>query len=382
MSDEDLRPEPDRVGDAPHPRETAALYGQEAAEARFLEAWASGRLHHAWLLRGPRGVGKATLAYRIARALIAAPGESGPDLFGGPAEPAVPTTLERDPEDPVFHRIAALGEPRLFVIRRPWDEKAKKLKTVITVEETRRLRDFLGLSAADGGWRVVIVDPADEMNASAANALLKLLEEPPAKTVILLVSHSPARLLPTIRSRCRSLDLAPLSAEIVGRILTEIGVEAPADDFTALAALSGGSAGEALRLIEVDGAAIYRDLMGLLSQAPNMDRSTLRTLADSAAGRGSAPRYEAIASLLSLLITRIARLGAGGADSDALDAERTLAERLCPDLASARVWTEARARIDARVAHARAVNIDPAQTILDALLRLEEAARDARRAVA
>ncbi len=382
MSDEDPRPEPDRVGDAPHPRETTVLCGQETAEARFLEAWASGRLHHAWLLRGPRGVGKATLAYRIARALISAPTDSGPGLFGGPAAPTIPTTLDHAPENPICQRIAALGEPRLSVIRRPWDEKTKKLKTVITVEETRRLKDFLGLSAADGGWRVVIVDPADEMNVSAANALLKVLEEPPAKTVFLLVSHSPARLLPTIRSRCRTLDLAPLNADLVGRILTEIGVDADEDDIAALTALGGGSAGEALRLIEVDGPAIYRDLLSLLSRAPDLDRALLRKLADSAAGRDAAPRYEAIAALLSLLIARIARLGAGGEDAAALDAERELAKRLCPTLASARVWTEARARIDARIAHARAVNIDPAQTILDALLGLEAAAREAARATA
>jgi len=379
VSEDDLPPEPDRVGDAPHPRETAVLFGQDTAEARFLEAWASGRLHHAWLLRGPRGVGKATLAYRIARALIAAPSEAGPSLFGE-AEPAIPETLDHDPEDPVFRRIAAMGEPRLCVIRRPWDEKTKKLKTVITVEETRKLRDFLGLSAADGGWRVVIVDPADEMNVSAANALLKLLEEPPAKTVFLLVSHSPARLLPTIRSRCRTLDLSPLSSAEVGRVLENCGVEVSETEIAALTALGGGSAGEALRLIEVGGPAIYRELLKLLSGAPNLNRTAMRKLADSAAGRDAAQRYEAVVSLLSLLLARIARLGAGGADPAALDEERKLAAQLCPTPAAARVWAEARVRIDARIAHARAVNIDPAQTVLDALFSVEDAARETRRA--
>ncbi len=377
---DDLPPEPDRVGDAPHPRETATLYGQKAAETRFLDAWRSGRLHHAWLLRGPRGVGKATLAYRIARALIAAPVDRGPSLFGD-AESEIPKSLDRDVEDPVFCRIAALGEPRLSLIRRPWDQKTKKLKTVITVDETRKLHDFLGLSAADGGWRVVIVDSADEMNVSAANALLKLLEEPPAKTVFLLISHSPARLLPTIRSRCRMLDLAPLDAADVGRILEEVGAGASEADIATLTALGGGSAGEALRLIEVDGPEIYREMVTLLSSAPRMDRARMRRLADSAAGRDAAPRYEAITRLLSLLLARIARLGTGGGEG-ALTAEQELAARLCPDLCAARVWAEARAKIDQRIAHARAVNIDPAQTVLDGLLSVEDAAKEARRVAA
>lgn len=380
MSDE-TPPEPDRVGDAPHPRETATLHGHAEAEARFLQAWASGRLHHAWLLRGPRGVGKATLAYRIARALIAAPVEGGaPDLFGGPAEPAIPDTLDRDPDDPVFRRIAAQAEPRLCVLRRPWDEKSKKLKTVITVDETRRLRDFLGLTAADGGWRVVIVDPADEMNVSAANALLKLLEEPPAKTVFLLISHAAARLMPTIRSRCRTLDLPPLGSEDVARVLAECGSEASAEDIAAAAALGGGSAGEALRLIEADGPAVYRELGSLLSHAPRLDRTAMRRLADSASGRDAAARYETISSLLSLMLARVAKLGAGGSEAGSLDSDRALAARLCPSIAGSRALAEARARIDARLAHARAVNLDPAQTILDALLSVEDAVREARRA--
>jgi len=191
--------EADRAPGAPHPRETAVLIGQEAAEREFLEARGAGRLHHAWLISGPRGVGKATLAWRIARFLLTTPVTAD----GRPDASAPPASLDSDWNAPVARRVLALSEPRLFLLRRPWDAKAERLRQEITVDEVRKLRSFFGLSVADGGRRVVIVDAADEMNVNAANALLKLLEEPPANTVILLVSHQPSRLLPTIRSRCR-----------------------------------------------------------------------------------------------------------------------------------------------------------------------------------
>ncbi|MFQ5566206.1 MAG: DNA polymerase III subunit delta', partial [Paracoccaceae bacterium] len=208
MSDAAEAPEPDRVAGHPHPRETRRLFGQEAAEQGFLAAWAEDRLHHAWLLRGPRGIGKATLAYRIARTLIAeGPGGQTGGLFGPGPELAAPAGLDAPEGCPVDTRIRAGSEPCLAVLRRSVNEKTGRLRGQIAVDDVRAVRRFLALSAADGGWRAVIVDAADEMNRSAANALLKVLEEPPARTALLLVAHSPAALLATIRSRCRTLDL-------------------------------------------------------------------------------------------------------------------------------------------------------------------------------
>ena len=186
MSEANEPPEPDRVPDHPHPRETRRLFGQEDAEQDFLAAWSEDRLHHAWLLRGPRGIGKATLAYRIARALIA-------DGTGA----GLPMTLDPPEGCPFATRIHAQSEPRLAVLRRGVNEKTGRLRSQIAVDDVRAVRRFLSLSAADGGWSAVIIDAADEMNNSAANALLKVLEEPPARTALLLVSHSPAALLPT-----------------------------------------------------------------------------------------------------------------------------------------------------------------------------------------
>ncbi|MDX5358084.1 MAG: DNA polymerase III subunit delta', partial [Rhodobacterales bacterium] len=218
--DSDHLPEPDRAEGAPHPRETRLLLGQDRAEAAFLDAYASGRLHHGWLLTGPKGVGKATLAWRIARFLLATPEDQG-----GFFAPAPPGSLDIPEDDPVARRIRALSEPRLFLLRRGPNDKGDALTREITVGEVRKMKSFFALSAADGGRRVAIIDAADELNTAAANALLKLLEEPPEGVTMLLVSHQPARLLPTIRSRCRVLALHPLTPADMASALSAAGAE-------------------------------------------------------------------------------------------------------------------------------------------------------------
>lgn len=365
--------EADRVGDLPHPRETAALFGQEAAEAAFLGAWASGRLHHAWLLHGPRGVGKATLAYRIARARLTAP--EGGGLFG-PTPP--PATLEADPADPVCRRVAAGSEPRLFTLRREINPETDRLRTQIVVEEVRKLRSFFQLSAADGGWRVAVVDAAEEMNGSAANALLKILEEPPAKALFLLVSHAPARLLPTIRSRTVALGLRPLGAEALGAALRGAGVE-PEGPLGPLALLSGGAAGEAARLALGEGAALYARLLRLLAGAPGMNRREMWALASACAGRTAAETYDLTLRLLDLALTRLARAGAAGAPAEeAGPGEAAAFARLAPGPAAARLWAETAARLSERAGASRAVNLDPAEVVFDILAEIDAAARAAR----
>ncbi|HID66865.1 MAG TPA: DNA polymerase III subunit delta', partial [Roseibacterium sp.] len=264
----DAPPPPDQAPGAPHPRETARLFGQATAEADFLRAFNAGRLHHGWLLHGPRGIGKATLAWRIARFLLATPDADEGGMFDAPPPPA---TLEIDADHPVARRLLTGADPGLASITRTINEITGRMRDEIVAEDTRRLNRFFGLSATDNGRRVVVIDTADEMNPWAANALLKMLEEPPARTTILLVSHQPSRLLPTIRSRCRGLRLVPLGPDDMTRALGETGAGTP-EQPEHLAALASGSVGDALRLINLGGLQIYAELMAILASLPQLDR--------------------------------------------------------------------------------------------------------------
>lgn len=363
MSDEAL-PEPDRIDGAPHPRATAELFGQNQAEAAFLEAFNDNRMHHAWLIGGPRGIGKATLAWRIARFMLT---QDAGELFGAPVDLSTPAN------HPVSHRMAAMSEPGLFLCRRPWDPKTKRLKTAITVDEVRKLKNFFTLSAADGGWRVAIVDAADEMNGAAANALLKILEEPPAKALILLVAHQPSRLLPTIRSRCRMLRCAALGPDKLTSALHQAGFDG--GNMTALAELSMGSPGEAIRLMASNGVETYGQIINLIGMAPRMDRTAIIALGEKCAARGNEAQYDMVLRLIMLALTRLARFGAGAGMVAAVDGETDIARRLAPAVWHSRIWADLHAELDGRIAHARAVNLDPAQVILDTCLRIETAAR-------
>ncbi len=358
---DDARPEPDRVTGAPHPRETVALHGHEDAQRALLSAAASRQMPHAWLISGPRGVGKATFAWAIARHLTASP-------------PRGDATLAMDPDDPVFRRAAALAEPRIGLVRRGWDERGKRLKTQLTVDEIRNLKGYFALSSPDAGWRVAIIDSADEMNDAAANALLKLLEEPPSKVVLLLVCHQPMRLLPTIRSRCRALRLGPLSPEAFAAALTAAGQEVA--DAPALHRLTGGSPGDAIRLIQGGGLEIHRAIVDILATAPHLDRGRILALTSGMQGRDSADRYALTTELITAALARLARAAAqDGAELSPSEAKAL--DRLGRGPAAARMLAETVQRIDERAQHARAVNLDPEQVILDMFLAIGRAAEAA-----
>jgi DNA polymerase-3 subunit delta' len=364
-------PEPDRAGDAPHPRHTPHLFGQEAAEAAFLDAFTSERLHHGWLLTGPRGIGKATFAWRAARFLLSqpAPGRDA-GLFGAPPAPG---SLDTDPEHPVARRMAVLSEPGNFLLRRPWNDKTKKLSAEITVDATRALHSFFHMSASDGGRRTVIVDAADELNTSAANALLKALEEPPARTTLFLIAHQPARLLPTIRSRCRTLPLAQLSPEALARALQQAAPGATLAP--GLAALAQGSVGTALRMTGGGGLEIYGQLLSLWAR-PAFDRATALRCGDACVGAANAETYALTTELIALLLARLARTGLTGAPTPAVtEAEPAILARLAPHDVAARSWATLAGTLQGRIGHARAVNLDPASVILDTLHALDTEAR-------
>jgi len=364
------RPLPDQVEGAPHPRETRTLYGQQAAEAEFLDSFNTGRLHSGWLITGPRGVGKATLAWKIAGFLLSQPrAETEDGLFGD--APPEPDRLDVDPEHSDMRLLASGAHPRLFVLRRAWEEKTEKLKTVITVEEVRKLRGFFGMSAADGGRRVVIVDAADEMNVNAANAILKLLEEPPEGATVLMVAHQPSRLLPTIRSRCRVLRCGLLTPDDMGHALAQ--ADSHTDAPAALAALTGGSVGEAIRLVNLDGLAIYGELVSLVDAPAGFDRPRAIKLAETSAGRGSDARFTLTLDLIDRFLSRAARTGLEGPPTDqAAPGEARLLARLAPDASAARAWADLAQEVSDRTRHGKAVNLDPALLILDTLFRIEQ----------
>lgn len=370
MAATDPLPEPDRLEGAPHPRETATLLGHAGAEAAFLQAFTTGRLHHAWMLTGPKGVGKATLAWRLARFLLATSEDDG-GMFAAPP----PTTLDVDPANPIARRLLQLAEPRHFLLRRAPNEKETALSQVISVDEVRKMKSFFALTAADGGRRTAIIDAVDEMNPAAANALLKLLEEPPPNVTLFLISHQPARLLPTIRSRCRELRLTPLAPQDLADALTQAGGEIAPEDRTALAELSGGSVGEAFRLTNLDGLKLYTALTRLFATLPRLDRPQALALAELAGARGAAETFDLLVTLIDLFLARLARFGATSQTSpEAAPSEAALLQRLSPHPQAARAWADLAADLTARARRGKAVNLDPAALLMDILLKVDETA--------
>lgn len=365
------------------PRATPHLYGHEAAEAALLDAFKGGRLPHAWLMCGPRGIGKATLAYRFARFMLAQ-GKAGQEksnegggLFGATSllVPAPPTSLALPPDHPIFRRTASGGHADLLTVERTADEKTGRLRSEIVVEDARAVADFLHLTPAEGGWRVVVIDGVEDMNRSAANAVLKIVEEPPAQALILLVSHAPGRLLPTIRSRCRRLVLKPLDESVIVRIL---GAQMPslgAEDASALARLAEGSAGRALELAEQGGLDLLRDMLGLLQTLPRLDAVALHALADRMAGAEGAAAFRTVTELLQWWLARLIRAGGTGetpaeavAGEGALYARLAAPRRLDP-------WLEVWEKTQTLFSRAESVNLERKQVVLNAFLALEAAAR-------
>ena len=360
-------------GDAPPPRHNPDLLGHESTESTLLAAYNSGRLPHAWLIAGPQGVGKATLAFRFARFLFAQ-GESGVGgggLFGPEAAPK-PQSLAVSPEHPAFRLVAGGGHPDLLVVERGYDFKRKKFRSEIVVDDTRAIGGFLHLTASQGGYRVVIVDTADDMNRNSANALLKVLEEPPKQAVLLLLSESPGRLLPTIRSRCRLIHVNKLPHQAVLAAISRYAPEVSAADAAALTALAEGSIGRALALAAGGGIEIQRGLYRLLGEIPAMDGESLHVFAEQLT-RGEGDGFRILSELLPNAVAAMVRLTLGRPDSTP-GAERATLARLAARAPLAQ-WVEVWRKICHLFAAAERIELDRKQTVLSAFWAVEEAAR-------
>jgi DNA polymerase-3 subunit delta' len=262
---------------------TQHLVGHDEAMVEIQAAFASRRMHHAWLIAGIQGIGKATLAKHIAQFVLA----NGQGELG-----------KIDPQ----HRIAKLVEaethPDMLVIRRPLDEKTGEQRNIIPVDDALRIATFLHKTATHGGWRIVIIDEAHTLNRNGQNAILKIIEEPPPHTLILITVTTVGALLPTIRSRCRVLQLAPLDNAHMQAILHHTAPHVSAPDITALIALSGGSIGFALKILQSDALPLYRELLGILDAMPQMDVARVHKLADQIAKKSDAESFDVLTCLL------------------------------------------------------------------------------------
>jgi DNA polymerase-3 subunit delta' len=352
----------------PTPRTTADLRGHEAAEHAFLDAWTSGRLAHAWLICGQRGIGKATLAYRIARFVLSGGGDGG-GLFGD-----APSSLALGRDHPVFHRVVSGGHADLKVVERGWtDDKKTRMKTEIPVDEVRAIGGFLSLTPAEGGWRVVIIDAVDELNRSGANAILKILEEPPKNALLLLVSHSPGRLLPTIRSRCRRLMMRPLEEDVVVSLLAQHCPDLAESDARAVARLSEGSIGKALALADEGGLTLYREMVGLIGGLPRLDIGALHAFGDKIVKNEEG--FRTLSDLFAgWLATAASRAGRDRGAPEVVAGEADLQRRLVKTAGLDR-WVEVWEKTCHLFGRADAVNLDRKLVVVNAFLALERLCR-------
>lgn len=336
----------DDIENVPPPASTLRLLGRGSEWSELTEAFASGRMHHAWLLQGPAGIGKATTAFAFARRIAG-------DMPSGVAD-----DLRFDPDSAVVRQIAQAAHPRILHLTRPPVERGEGFKTQITVDEIRRLNHFFQ-STSGGAWRVAILDPADDLNRSAANALLKTLEEPPPRSLFLIVNHAAGRILPTIRSRCRVLRFEALPENVVAGILAEVAADDDASERRQAAASSGGAVRTALATLRNGGHEIVEATARLLSlTAP--DWTAVHAMTDSLVQKG---REAAFGLALEAFAARLAA-----------EAEEALQNRPQEAARLAALWQSE----TARWREAAAYNLDRKQVVLTFFHNLYDLRRQLR----
>ncbi len=360
--------EADQVAGTPHPRSAKMLIGHGDHEQNLLRAYRENRLPHAILLGGPAGVGKATLAWRLTRFLLAHP---------DPQRSAVRDAIDLavDPGARAAVQVASLSHPDVHVLRREINEKTRRLYAEIRADDVRRAIGLFQRAAGAGGWRICIVDSAEDLNRSSANALLKLIEEPPPRSLFLLVAHRPGLVLATLRSRARLLRLGPLDGAEIEAVVRSLGPPWSSTEPAALAAAAaeaGGSVHEALRRLaspEVGGmdAALAR----LLDQLPHLDWREVHALADRSAGRDGQAAFQAVMGSVYAWLGRQVRTGEHvGNGAGIRRGEPAAPRRLAP---YAEVWE----KIATNARETDALNLDKRPLILTIFSDLAAAVRAA-----
>ena len=350
-----------------HPRENLDLFGHEEAEAELLSAWNQDRFAHAWLVTGPPGIGKATLAYRLARFVLAGGGAG--NLFGEPDSLAVAE------DDPVFRRVASNAHADFKVVERSYDTKRDRLRDEIVVGDVRDLVSFFALTAAEGEWRVAIVDSADEMNRNAANALLKTLEEPPVHGMVILVAHAPGRVPATLRSRCRRLSLKPLAPGLVGQIVAQQRPDLAQETREALGRLSDGSPGRALTLADSGGLTLYEEIVELMSQLPAVDMLSVHRLGDRLNRREGGDTFQMLAIFLPRWLERMIHGASTGTfPAPVVPGEDEIMARLA-EIGGLERWCEVWENVCDLFSAADAVNLDRKQVLINVFSTLQTTSR-------
>lgn len=342
----------DKIDGIPHPAENFELIGHEGTLAQILQQYASGRMHHGLLLTGPRGIGKATFALRIAS-----------HIFRYPDASKSPVKLTSN-EDAIDAKIAARSHPNLLHLARPWDHDTKKFKTKLTVDTIRLTTAFFGTSRAESGWRVAIVDAADDMNPQASNALLKILEEPPEQTLFFVLSHSPAKVLPTIRSRCQQVFMKPLEDAQVISVLnrfSELDGMNEADK-NLLAKLSKGSVRTGILLARENGLEIYKTFMNACAALDKPDWAQIQTMAEKVTARGKEDGFRLLLEFANEYMESRATGRAGQ-------------KNIANDISTLARWAQVWEKTQNSIRLADGYNLDKKQVIINLFQDMGEAAR-------
>ncbi|MFC3051037.1 DNA polymerase III subunit delta' [Kordiimonas pumila] len=348
-----------------HPCFTRGLTGHEHAERQFLDAFNADRLHHAWLISGPKGIGKATLAWKFAKFLLTQPSseDEGESLFGD-VLPTEVVSLTVSPENNDLQRIESGGHGGLITIERTINDKTGKLRSDIVIDDIRRLIRFFEQTSAEGGWRVAIIDAVDEMNTNASNALLKVLEEPPSKSIILLIAHSPGKLLPTIRSRCRALKLKNLHEDSVKAVLAGKYPALSNEELLATARLANGAPGRAIELASLGGINLYTKIYTILETLPRLNRPQVHALAEQLAALKADAEYRLFIQLFLGWLERMVRIRVHDGDTtDIIPGEKTQMARIST-LAGVDQWLDLWEKMGNLAERANAVNLDKKQIII------------------